>query len=162
MEQYAHARVVSKALVSSPVSTKSKMGEQIGYQLLQKTPVQLAIAEARKQLQERTQITAEKVVNELALIAFADARELAEVKTGCCRCRCCWGEGFKFQRTVGEYTPLQRTVVVIEHGAMAAWPVFHLFHQVFHPVGRRKPAWILDVPPVPPVPPQNHQSLRRC
>ena len=38
---------------------------------------------------------------EIANIALADARELVEVKTGCCRC--CWGEGFKFQRTVGEY-----------------------------------------------------------
>ena len=44
---------------------------KIGYQLLQKTPVQLAIAEARKQLQERTQVTADRVVMELGLIAFA-------------------------------------------------------------------------------------------
>ena len=72
-----------------------------GYEHLRKPHIQLAIAEARKAQQERTQITADRVISELGLIAFADARELAEVKTGCCRC--CWGEGFKFQRTVGEY-----------------------------------------------------------
>ena len=74
---------------------------QMATENLSKPYIQLAIAEERKAQQERTQVTADKVVTELALIAFADARELAEVKTGCCRC--CWGEGFKFQRTVGEY-----------------------------------------------------------
>ena len=72
-----------------------------GYEHLRKPHIQLAIAQARKAQQERTQITADRVISELGLIAFADARELVEVKTGCCRC--CWGEGFKFQRTVGEY-----------------------------------------------------------
>ena len=74
---------------------------QMATENLSKPYIQLAIAEERKAQQERTQVTADKVVTELALIAFADARELVEVKTGCCRC--CWGEGFKFQRTVGEY-----------------------------------------------------------
>ncbi len=69
--------------------------------LLSNVMVQRAISDARQAQQERTQITADRVISELGLIAFADARELAEVKTGCCRC--CWGEGFKFQRTVGEY-----------------------------------------------------------
>lgn len=72
-----------------------------GYEHLRKPHIQLAIAEARKAQQERTQITADRVVMELGLIAFADARELAEVKTGCCRH--CWGEGFKYQRTLSEY-----------------------------------------------------------
>ena len=71
------------------------------YDLLRKPQIVDSIAVARKAQQERTQITADKVVTELALIAFADARELAEVKTGCCRY--CWGDGFRFQRTVGEY-----------------------------------------------------------
>jgi hypothetical protein len=73
----------------------------IGHENLQKPEIVLAIAEARKAQQERTQITADRVVMELGLIAFADARELAEVKTGCCRH--CWGEGFRFQRTLSEY-----------------------------------------------------------
>lgn len=73
----------------------------IGHENLQKPEIVLAIAEARRAQQERTQITADRVVMELGLIAFADARELAEVKTGCCRH--CWGEGFRFQRTLSEY-----------------------------------------------------------
>lgn len=79
----------------------ARTARQIATQLLSKLHIQLAITEARKAQQERTQITADRVVMELGMIAFADARELAEVKTGCCRC--CWGEGFKFQRTLGEY-----------------------------------------------------------
>ena len=40
------------------------------------------------------------MLHEIASVAFADARELVEVRTGCCRC--CYGEGHKYQRTVGE------------------------------------------------------------
>lgn len=72
----------------------------IGHENLKKPEIQLAIAEARKLQQERTGITADKVLKEIASIAMADARELVEVKTGCCRC--CYGEGHKYQRTVGE------------------------------------------------------------
>ena len=48
-------------------------------------------------MQERTQVTAARVVQEIALIAFADPRELIETKVGCCRY--CWGTDFKRQRT---------------------------------------------------------------
>ena len=72
----------------------------IGHENLKKPEIQLAIAEARKQQQERTGITADRVLREIAHVALADARELVEVKTGCCRC--CYGEGHKYQRTVGE------------------------------------------------------------
>ena len=74
--------------------------KQIATENLAKPYLQAAIAEARKQQQERTQITADRVVKELGLIAFADPRELVEVKTGCCRH--CYGEGNRYQRTVGE------------------------------------------------------------
>lgn len=74
-------------------------GEQ-GCQLLAKLNIQAAISIARKAQQERTGITADRVLTEIALVAFADARELVEVRKGCCRH--CWGEGFKRQRTVGE------------------------------------------------------------
>jgi len=72
----------------------------IGHENLKKPEIQLAIAEARKQQQERTGITADRVLLEIVHVALADARELVEVKTGCCRC--CYGEGNKYQRTVGE------------------------------------------------------------
>lgn len=74
--------------------------ESIGYQLLQKTPVSVAIEEGRKRQQERTGIQADRVLLEAWHVATADARELVEVKTGCCRC--CYGEGHKHQRTVAE------------------------------------------------------------
>lgn len=70
------------------------------YDLLRKPQISAAISVARKAQQERTGITADRVLTEIALVAFADTRELVEVRKGCCRH--CWGEGFKRQRTVGE------------------------------------------------------------
>ena len=75
--------------------------EQISYQLLQKTSVLIAITAARKAQQERTQVSADKVVLEAWNIATADPRKLVEVKVGCCRN--CWGEGHRRQRTLSEY-----------------------------------------------------------
>lgn len=72
----------------------------IGHENLKKPEIQLALQEARKEQQKRTGITADAVLLEIANVAMADARELVEVKTGCCRC--CYGEGHKYQRTVGE------------------------------------------------------------
>ncbi|GDY37239.1 terminase small subunit [Acidovorax sp. NB1] len=71
-----------------------------GSQLLAKLSIQRALNAARLQQQERTQITADGALREAWNIATADTRELVELKTGCCRC--CYGEGHKWQRTVGE------------------------------------------------------------
>lgn len=71
-----------------------------GSQLLAKLSIQRALNAARKAQQERTQITADGVLREAWNIVTADTRELVELKTGCCRC--CYGEGHKWQRTVGE------------------------------------------------------------
>ena len=71
------------------------------YDRLRKPQIQQAIEEGQQKLQAKLEMSAERVVQTLAQIATADPRELVEVKTGCCRC--CWGEGFKFQRTLGEY-----------------------------------------------------------
>lgn len=73
----------------------------IGHENLKKPEIQTALAAARKAQQERTGVNADRVVLEAWNVLTADARELVELKTGCCRC--CWGEGFKFQRTLGEY-----------------------------------------------------------
>lgn len=70
------------------------------YDLLRKPQIQDKIAEARRLAQERTQVTTDKLIRELALIALADHRELVEGRKGCCRH--CWGEGFKAQYTIGE------------------------------------------------------------
>lgn len=73
----------------------------IGHENLTKPYIQLAITEARKAQQERTQINADAVLRQAWDITFADERELVEIRVGCCRH--CWGEGFKFQRTVAEF-----------------------------------------------------------
>ena len=70
------------------------------YDLLRKPQIQRAIKEGQEKLQAKLEMNAERVVQTLARIATADPRELVEVKTGCCRC--CYGEGHKWQRTVGE------------------------------------------------------------
>jgi len=75
--------------------------KQMAHENLSKPYLQLAIAEARRQQQERTQITADAILKQAWLIAFADERELVEIRVGCCRH--CWGEGFKYQRTVAEF-----------------------------------------------------------
>lgn len=74
---------------------------QMGAENLSKPYIQLALAEARKAQQARTQISADAVLLQAWMIATADARELTEVRVGCCRH--CWGEGFKYQRTVAEF-----------------------------------------------------------
>lgn len=72
----------------------------IGHENLTKPYIQIAIAEARKEQQKRTQITADAMLQQAWLIATADARELIETKVACCRH--CWGENFRYQRTVSE------------------------------------------------------------
>ncbi|WP_103018119.1 terminase small subunit [Alicycliphilus denitrificans] len=78
----------------------AETARQIGAENLSKPYIQAAISIARQAQQERTAITADMVLMEIANVALADARDLVEVKTGCCRC--CYGEGHKYQRTVGE------------------------------------------------------------
>lgn len=54
----------------------------------------------RNQAVEKTEVNIQRLVREMAAVAFADPRELVEIKVGCCRH--CWGEGHKYQRTVAE------------------------------------------------------------
>lgn len=70
------------------------------YDLLRKPQIQRAIKEGQEKLQAKLEVNAERVVQRLAEIATADPRELVEVKVGCCRC--CHGEGHRFQRTLLE------------------------------------------------------------
>lgn len=52
------------------------------YQLLQKTTVQEAIQAEMVKREKRTEITADKVLQELALIAFADMKDYATIDAG--------------------------------------------------------------------------------
>lgn len=59
-----------------------KTAEQYGFQLLQKTSVQKFLAERMKARENRTEITQDKVLQELAKIGFADIRKAVK-----------WGDG---------------------------------------------------------------------
>ena len=72
-----------------------------GHENLRKPHIQQAIKVARGAQQERTQVSADRVVLEAWHIATADPRELVQLKTGACRH--CHGEGHKRQRTLGEF-----------------------------------------------------------
>lgn len=72
----------------------------IGHENLKKPEIHAALAIARKAQQERTAITADQALREAWNIATADTRELVELKTGCCRC--CYGHGHQYQRTLLE------------------------------------------------------------
>lgn len=82
----------------------------IGHENLTKPYIQLAIAEARKAQQERTRISADAVLRQAWDITFADERELVEIRVGCCRH--CWGEGFKYQRTMSEFNSARERFLV--------------------------------------------------
>lgn len=73
----------------------------IGHENLKKPEIQLALQEARKRQQERTQISADAVLRETWLQFSADRTELVSVHVGCCRH--CYGEGFRYQRTLAEF-----------------------------------------------------------
>lgn len=77
-----------------------KTAKQIGTENLSKPVLQAAIAAAQDERARRTNISADRALREVWSIAMADPRELVQVKVGCCRH--CWGENFRFQRTVGE------------------------------------------------------------
>lgn len=63
-----------------------------------------------------TGATPELVMRHWLLLALADPRELVEVKVRCCRH--CWGEGYRYQRTVGEMNA-DRERWAIENGDLA-------------------------------------------
>lgn len=90
----------------------------IGHENLKKPEIQAAITAGRKLQQERTHIDADKVVLEAWRIAMGDARELVEVRVGCCRY--CWGVGHKRQRTVAEYNQ-EREKWAVDGNADADW-----------------------------------------
>lgn len=59
-----------------------KTAEQQGYQLLQKPSVQVEIQKAMKRREVRTQITQDRVLQEIACVAFASGADFAQVIGG--------------------------------------------------------------------------------
>jgi len=62
---------------------------------------------------EREQVTADRIIAEVAKIAFGDARSLSEYRR--VNCRHCWGKDHNYQRTDGEFRGAQEQHV--EHEA---------------------------------------------
>lgn len=73
VEEYMVDLNATQAAIRSGYSART--AADIGRQLLRKTPVAVAIAERQTALSERTGVTAERVIAELAKIAFCDIRK---------------------------------------------------------------------------------------
>ena len=60
----------------------AKTAEQIGYQLLQKTSVAAEIAKAQAKKAEKLDVTAERIVRELAKLGFSNMQDYVSVHDG--------------------------------------------------------------------------------
>ena len=74
VQEYLVDLSAKRAALSAGYSPKT--AEQQGYQLLQKPSVQAAIAAAQVDRSKRTEITADRVLTELARVGFSDIRNL--------------------------------------------------------------------------------------
>lgn len=72
-----------------------------GNRLLANASVQAVISEGQAKRSERTQITADMVLNHWWDLSRADPNEIVQYRRRCCRH--CWGEGFGFQLTPAEF-----------------------------------------------------------
>ena len=68
-----------------PSVRKEKTAAQAGSRMLRNVKVQKYIADRMQERQKRTEITQDRVLEELAAIAFARATDYAEVKGECVR-----------------------------------------------------------------------------
>lgn len=89
---------------------KTKNSDQVGFELLGKTLVSEAIQEAIKEREQRTEITADRVVQELWNIVTADANSIVELRRCCCRY--CWGTNNKYQLTPNEMRARENSYAV--------------------------------------------------
>lgn len=78
----------------------AKTAFRIGAENLQKPAVMQAIAEAKAKRAERTEVTADMVVQRLALVLVADHRELVELRRHACRY--CHGADHRYHFTPAE------------------------------------------------------------
>ena len=74
VDEYMVDLNATQAAIRSGYSPKT--AGDIGRQLLRKTPVAIAIAERQRAVSERTGVTVERVISELAKIGFSDIRNV--------------------------------------------------------------------------------------
>ena len=79
---------------------KDKSVWEVAARLAADVKVRSRVESLAAQAAAANQLEVNEVVRWLTDVLRADPRELVQVKTGCCRH--CWGEGHRYQRTVGE------------------------------------------------------------
>lgn len=98
VREYLIDRNATRACKAAGYSAKA--AETQGPRLLTLTNVKAAIDAATSAAEHRSAVKAERILQELAAIAFADARELTEHHQ--VACRRCWGKDHAFQHTDAE------------------------------------------------------------
>lgn len=78
-----------------------KTAKQCAHDLLKKPQIRAAIAEAQRESLERTGLSADMLLLANYEIAFADPRELSELRRT--NCHYCWGLDHKYQWTPAEF-----------------------------------------------------------
>ncbi len=91
--EYLKDRNATQAAIRAGYSAKT--AEQIGYQLLQKTSVAVAIEKQQKASLMRTLASADEVLAQMWQLATFDANELSQYRRGACRY--CHGFGHNYQ-----------------------------------------------------------------
>ncbi|RFC65006.1 terminase small subunit [Fulvimarina endophytica] len=99
VEEYLVDLNATQASIRAGYSDKTAYS--IGHELLGKPEIQAAIAAAQTARSERTEITADMVLQHWWAIATAEANELSQLRR--VNCRHCWGENHGYQWREGEY-----------------------------------------------------------
>ncbi|HWH83232.1 MAG TPA: terminase small subunit [Burkholderiaceae bacterium] len=90
-----------KAYTRAGYSAAAGSAHVNGHRLLKNAAIQRFLQQSQQKVAAKAELSIQMVVDRLRDIAFADPRELIEHYVGCCRH--CWGEGFGYQRTAGEF-----------------------------------------------------------
>ena len=101
VDEYLVDLNATRAYLSGHPGVKETTAASEGHRYLRNHKVAEAIQAGRAALSAATGITAERVLKEIASLAYGDARELVEYRIGACRY--CWGDGHRFQRTPAEF-----------------------------------------------------------
>lgn len=98
VEEYLKDLNGTQAAIRAGYSEKG--AEVRASELLRNRKVAEAVAKAKADRAERTEIDADTVLREIHAIATTDTNDVVQFRRHCCRY--CWGEGFRYQRTAGE------------------------------------------------------------
>ncbi|MGC0154838.1 terminase small subunit [Chromobacterium vaccinii] len=104
VDEYLIDLNATQAAIRSGYSEKT--ARQIGEENLTKPDIRAAIESAQKARAERTEITADMVLQRWWELANADVNELVEYRRD--NCRHCWGAGHQYQWTEPEFEQVKR------------------------------------------------------